>query len=94
MNYYRITRKKKLENNESENKNDTELNASGDILSDNNINNNLIDMEDFAGDTNDLIEINFYSFEELKKNYLNNLMTWKFLLSLNVEIFAKFKRFL
>ena len=76
-------KKKKLENNESENKNDTELNASGDILSDNNINNNLIDMEDFAGDTNDLNEINFYSFEELKKNYLNNLMTWKFLLSLS-----------
>ena len=36
-------------------------------------------MEDFSGDTNDLININFYSFEEMKKNYLNNLITWKFL---------------
>ena len=36
------------------------------------------DMEDFAADTNDLLDINFYSFEELKKNYLNNLITWKF----------------
>lgn len=36
------------------------------------------DMEDFAADTNDLIDINFYSLKELKKNYLNNLMTWNF----------------
>ena len=40
-------------------------------------------MEDFAADTNDLLDINFYSFEELKKNYLNNLITWKFLKSLS-----------
>ena len=76
-------KKKKLENNESENKNDTELNASGDTPSENNCNNNSVDNEDFAGDTYDLIDINFYSFEELKKNYLNNLITWKFLQSLS-----------
>ena len=61
------------------------------VLSDNNnneINNdetNIIDndIDDFAADTNDLLDINFYSFEELKKNYLNNLITWKFLKSLS-----------
>ena len=77
-------KKKKLDNNDSENKNDSALNASGEnneILSDNNINN--VDMEDFCADTNDLININFYSFEEIKKNYLNNLITWKFLKSLS-----------
>ena len=80
-------KKKKLDNSESDNKNDTALNASGDNLSENNgINEksiNLVDMEDFAADTNDLININFYSFEELKKNYLNNLITWKFLKNLS-----------
>ena len=40
-------------------------------------------MEDFAADTNDLMDINFYSLKELKKNYLNNLMTWNFLKSLS-----------
>ena len=61
------------------------------VLSDNNNNEinddetNIIDndIEDFAADTNDLLDINFYSFEELKKNYLNNLITWKFLKSLS-----------
>jgi hypothetical protein len=57
-------------------------------LNDNNneeiINNNINDnMEDFAADTSDLAKINFYSFEEMKKNYLNNLITWKFLKSLS-----------
>ena len=78
-------KKKRIENNnDTENKNDSALNASGDnndIFSDNNINN--VDMEDFCADTNDLININFYSFEEIKKNYLNNLITWKFLKSLS-----------
>ena len=37
------------------------------------------DVEDFSTDTNDLINMNFFSFEEIKKNYLNNMMTWKFL---------------
>ena len=36
-------------------------------------------MEDLSIDTNDLINMNFYSFEEIKKNYLNNMMTWHFL---------------
>ena len=77
-------KKKKLDNNDSENKNDSILNASrenNEIFSDNIINN--VDMEDFCTDTNDLININFYSFEEIKKNYLNNLITWKFLKSLS-----------
>ena len=37
------------------------------------------DVEDFSTDTNDLINMNFFSFEEIKKNYLNNMMTWNFL---------------
>lgn len=44
---------------------------------------NRKDMEDFKADTNDLINMNFYSFEEIKKNYLNNLITWEFLKSLS-----------
>jgi hypothetical protein len=40
-------------------------------------------MEDFSTDTNDLINMNFYSFEEIKKNYLNNMMTWHFLKQLS-----------
>ena len=40
---------------------------------------NKSEMEDFTTDTNDLINMNFYSFEEIKKNYLNNMMTWNFL---------------
>ena len=76
-------KKKKIDNNnnndsENNNKNDNGLNGSNDISSDINCGNN-VDMEDFSGDTNDLININFYSFEEMKKNYLNNLITWKFL---------------
>ena len=75
-------KKKKLDNKEKLN----EI-----VLSDNNNNEinddetNIIDndIEDFAADTNDLLDINFYSFEELKKNYLNNLITWKFLKSLS-----------
>ena len=78
-------KKKKIDNNnsaDSENKNDSDLNGKGfDDISNENYHN--VDMEDFAGDTNDLININFYSFEELKKNYLNNLITWKFLQSLS-----------
>ena len=78
-------KKKKIDNNndsENNNKNDTGLNGSNDISSNINCRNN-IDMEDFSGDTNDLININFYSFDEIKKNYLNNLITWKFLQNLN-----------
>ena len=45
--------------------------------------NNIINMEDFSADTNDLLNMSFYSFEEIKKNYLNNLMTWQFLKSLS-----------
>ena len=37
------------------------------------------DVEDFSTDTNDLINMNFFSFEEINKNYLNNMMTWNFL---------------
>ena len=80
-------KKKKLDNNnnEIENKNENGLNGSGenDMFSDNNNNKPMVDMEDFCADTNDLININFYSFEEIKKNYLNNLITWKFLQSLS-----------
>ena len=72
-------KKKKIDN--KENKNGIIINETTDISNkeiklDN-------DMEDFAADTNDLLDINFYSFEELKKNYLNNLITWKFLKSLS-----------
>ena len=80
-------KKKKLDssnnNSEVENKNDSGLNGSGDneMFSDNN--KIMVDMEDFCADTDDLININFYSFEEIKKNYLNNLITWKFLQSLS-----------
>ena len=75
-------KKKKIENNgNKENNNDINNDFENDNEEyNNNINN---DMEDFAADTNDLININFYSFEELKKNYLNNLITWKFLKSLS-----------
>ena len=41
------------------------------------------DVEDFSTDTNDLINMNFFSFEEIKKNYLNNMMTWNFLKQLS-----------
>ena len=41
------------------------------------------DMKDFSADTNDLLNMNNYSFEEIKKNYLNNLITWQFLKSLS-----------
>ena len=44
---------------------------------------NRNDMEDFATDTNDLLNMNAYSFEEIKKSFLNNLMTWQFLKSLS-----------
>ena len=75
-------KKKKVENTDSENKNnDSGLNASEEIFNENNY--NINDMVNCATDTNDLININFYSFEEIKKNYLNNLITWKFLKSLS-----------
>jgi len=61
-------KKKKIDNNGNK------------IYENDNIDN---DMEDFAADTNDLMDINFYSLKELKKNYLNNLMTWNFLKSLS-----------
>ena len=71
-------KKKKIDSNGNKNKNDVNLNESNKMYeNDNN------DMEDFAADTNDLIDINFYSLKELKKNYLNNLMTWNFLKSLS-----------
>ncbi len=41
------------------------------------------ELKDISVDTNDLLNMNFYSFEEIKKNYLNNLITWKFLKSLS-----------
>ena len=53
------------------------------VKNDNNNNNIKINMEDFCSDTNDLLNMNCYSFEEIKKNYLNNLMTWNFLKSLS-----------
>ena len=77
-------KKKKIDNSESDNKNDaSNLGVSGEneIFTENN--GNMVDTEDFCSDTNDLININFYSFEEIKKNYLNNLITWKFLQSLS-----------
>ena len=71
-------KKKKIDSNGNKNKNDININESNKMYeNDNN------DMEDFAADTNDLIDINFYSLKELKKNYLNNLMTWNFLKSLS-----------
>ena len=44
---------------------------------------NRKDMEDFSTDTNDLLNMDLFSFEEIKKTYLNNLMTWNFLKSLS-----------
>ena len=73
-------KKKKIDNNGNKNKNDANISDSNKIYENDNIDN---DMEDFAADTNDLININFYSLKELKKNYLNNLMTWNFLKSLS-----------
>ena len=71
-------KKTKIDSNGNKNKNDVNINESNKMYeNDNN------DMEDFAADTNDLIDINFYSLKELKKNYLNNLMTWNFLKSLS-----------
>ena len=69
-------KKKKIEEkNENENNEDMNLNLI--------YNPNKGDMEDFSTDTNDLINMNFYSFEEIKKNYLNNMMTWHFLKQLS-----------
>ena len=75
-------KKKLLENNNNlmENKsNEKESIRREDLMNDLKRN----DMEDFATDTNDLLNMNFYSFEEIKKNYLNNLITWQFLKSLS-----------
>ena len=44
---------------------------------------NKNEMEDFSTDTNDLINMNYFSFEEIKKNYLNNMMTWHFVKQLS-----------
>ena len=69
-------KKKRIEEkNENENNEDMNLNLI--------YNPNKGDMEDFSTDTNDLINMNFYSFEEIKKNYLNNMMTWHFLKQLS-----------
>ena len=69
-------KKKKIEEKiENENNEDMNLNLI--------YNPNKGDMEDFSTDTNDLINMNFYSFEEIKKNYLNNMMTWHFLKQLS-----------
>ena len=69
-------KKKKIEEKiENENNEDMNLNLI--------YNPNKDDMEDFSTDTNDLINMNFYSFEEIKKNYLNNMMTWHFLKQLS-----------
>ena len=77
-------KRKKLDNNNNKDiKNEIILSDNNENYDDNNIIDNDNDMEDFAADTNDLLDINFYSFEELKKNYLNNLITWKFLKSLS-----------
>ena len=35
--------------------------------------------KDIGLDTNDLVNMDFYSFNELKKNYVNNLITWNFI---------------
>ena len=71
-------KKKKLD---KEDKNEINLNDGGEEI----INNNIINdnMEDFGADTSELASINFYSFKEMKRNFLNNLMTWKFLKSLS-----------
>ena len=41
------------------------------------------EVEDFSTDTNELINMNLYAFDEIKKNYLNNMMTWHFLKQLS-----------
>ena len=75
-------KKKKVDNSDTDIKNEEGLNHSeNDVSIENNA--NMVDMEDFGSDTNDLMNLNFYSFEEMKKNYLNNLITWKFLGSLS-----------
>jgi hypothetical protein len=61
-------------NNSSNNKNKEEEDINKD---------NKIEMIDFSTDTNDLLNMDFFSFEEIKKNYLNNLMTWQFLKNLS-----------
>ena len=76
-------KRKKLDHNNKNIKNEIILSDNNENFEDSNIIDNDNNMEDFAADTNDLLDINFYSFEELKKNYLNNLITWKFLNSLS-----------
>ena len=73
-------KKKKIENNGNKNKNDSNISDGNKMFDNDNIDNEMVD---FAADTNDLIDINFFSLKELKKNYLNNLMTWNFLKSLS-----------
>ena len=68
-------RKKIEEKIENDNNEETNINLI--------YNPNKGDVEDFSTDTNDLINMNFYSFEEIKKNYLNNMMTWHFLKQLS-----------
>ena len=70
-------------NNNKQRKIDENNIENNDDRRDENIEINRKDMEDFNADTNDLINMNFYSFEEIKKNYLNNLITWEFLKSLS-----------
>ena len=71
---------KKLENGDNNNKNINKKNKGID-MEDNEYGKgkkNVI-MNDVSLDTDDLINMDFYSFNELKKNYVNNLITWNFL---------------
>ena len=82
-------KKRKLNDNKNKNNNNINNNVEDDNnIHDNNICNNNVsnyqnELVDFSADTNDLLNMNFYSFEEIKKNYLNNLITWDFLKSLS-----------
>ena len=69
-------KRKKLDHNNKDIKNEIVLSDNNENYDNNNIIDNDNDMEDFAADTNDLLNINFYSFEELKKNYLSDFYKW------------------
>ena len=75
-------------NNNKKKKLNENITINNKIIEEENMNNEIIiqsrkDMEDFSTDTNDLLNMDLFSFEEIKKNYLNNLMTWNFLKSLS-----------
>ena len=38
-----------------------------------------VGIKDESIDTNDLVDDNYFDFEKLKSNYLNNLLSWSFL---------------